>query len=496
MLWICLLLPELPLEVFLRAQPAPQNPEALRFAVTSGGHHPRIVAANEAAHTTGIAAGQLVSAALALAPDAVLRDRDPRAEHAALEAVATWLTQFTPTVSLAPPQALLAEIGGSVRLFGGLHSLLQRIVRGIATLGYSVHPAGAPTPTAARALAHAGRRAIVRAEALEQALAPLSLVHLGADDAAVSLLHSAGITTFGAAWALPRDALARRVGADFVALLDRARDRAPDPQVPFVPPVRYRGRLELPVPVDDVAALGFALNRLVHELAGWLTGRGLGVLQLSVALEHERYVSARTGTAATTIPFALAAPARDPVHLMAVVRERLARVELPAPVESLTVLSDATAPLAGRNLGLLPGDDATPAVPLLDRLRARLGDEAVTCIAALEDHRPERAWREDAPGAATHDVHAHAREARRCVLPAGPRPAWLLTEPRPLAATFETRPWILRDGPERIESGWWDGADMRRDYYVAESPRGEVLWIYRDSVYGEDGEWFLHGMFA
>ena len=61
---------------------------------------------------------------------------------------------------------------------------------------------------------------------------------------------------------------------------------------------------------------------------------------------------------ATVVPFALGAPARTPSHLIAVLRERLARVTLPAPVEAITLASDETAPLAGRNLGLLPGDDA------------------------------------------------------------------------------------------------------------------------------------------
>ena len=65
------------------------------------------------------------------------------------------------------------------------------------------------------------------------------------------------------------------------------------------------------------------------------------------------------------------------------------------------------------------------------------------------------------------------------------------------AIALEAQPWVLRDGPERIESGWWDGADVRRDYFVAESPRGETVWIYRDHRYGiDDGEWFLHGVFA
>ena len=78
-----------------------------------------------------------------------------------------------------------------------------------------------------------------------------------------------------------------------------------------------------------------------------------------------------------------------------------------------------------------------------------------------------------------------------------PRPVWLLAEPEPIGHRLEAQPWVLRDGPERIESGWWDGADVRRDYFIAENPRGETVWIYRDHRYGtDDGEWFLHGLFA
>src|SRR6266545_4849408 len=101
MLWACLLLPSLPLDVFARAlSPA----DATRpFAVTTGGHYPRIVAANAAARETGVATEQLVSAALALAPDIVLRDRDRHLEMAALDGIAMWTTQFTPMVSVTPP---------------------------------------------------------------------------------------------------------------------------------------------------------------------------------------------------------------------------------------------------------------------------------------------------------------------------------------------------------------------------------------------------------
>ena len=75
------------------------------FAITTGGHYPRIVAANDAALAAAVAPEQLVSAAFALAPGIALRDRDSELESAALARVAAWATQFTPNVSLAPPDA-------------------------------------------------------------------------------------------------------------------------------------------------------------------------------------------------------------------------------------------------------------------------------------------------------------------------------------------------------------------------------------------------------
>ncbi len=460
----------------------------------------------------------------------------------ALEAVGAWATQFTPAVSLARPDAVLAEIGGSLRLFGGLPKLTTRLAEGAQDLGYAARLALAPTPLAALLFARADRAVTVtNAASLARALSPLPLAFLDADPAIVATLAAAGVTTFGQACALPRDGLARRAGAAFVAALDRARGLDADPRPSFVPPPRYTGALALPAPVASAEALAFAVNRLVHELAGWLLGRGLGVIELSLALAHERYVGVKTGVAATTVRFALAAPAREPEHLIGVLRERLARIALPAAVETITLASEATAPLAGRNLGLLPDDVAAATVPLLDRLRARLGEHAVALLAPHAEHRPEDAWRESAelPRAHTGVLDAgrarptrtHAatrasvdgsasssgasgstdarsspgvsaenpREPCSASLPDVPRPLWLLAEPEPLGDHLERAPWVLQDGPERIESGWWDGRDVRRDYFVATTPRGETVWIYRDGRYGfgeGDGEWFLHGVFA
>jgi protein ImuB len=509
-MWSCLLLPALSLDVYARAQSPAEA--AKPFAVTTGGRVPRIESANATACNAGIRAGQLVSASLALSPDLVLRERDPTAEAAALAAVATWVTQFTPAVTLASPDAVLAEIGSSLRLFGGLTKLTARLCDDVQQLGYATRFALAATPAAALFCARAriGERTAPRSKkgAPQKELASLPLSLTEADPAAVATLAAAGIATFGQACALPRAALARRVGADFVALLDRVRGYVPDPRVPFVPAPRYLGKIELPVPVDSIEALVFAVNRLVHELTGWLSGRGQGVIEMSLTLAHERHTGAKTGVPATFVDVRLAAPTREPSHLITVLRERLARVALPATVETLALASKLTVPLAGRNLDFFPGDDSVPTVPLLDRLRARLGDDAVKLVAPHAEHRPERAWRESNEDMARQDSFSAGKSLRRASKKiaadptfdpacASPRPLWLCAEPEPLGHRLETQPWVLRDGPERIESGWWDGTDVRRDYFVAENPRGETVWIYRDHRYGiDDGEWFLHGLFA
>jgi protein ImuB len=405
-LWACIRLPALAVEVFARAWSLAE--QARPFVVTSGGHHPRVVAMNAAAAHAGIREGQLISAALALAPAMAMRERDEAAEAEALAGIADALLAFTPMACLAAPDAVLAEVHGSVRLFGGLQRLLARIEAAVHERGHARELGVAPTPQAALLLARKGHPPVLSRAALPAALADVPLAHAGLAPDAVDLLAAAGITSFGRMAQLPRAGLARRCGAGVVTLVDRTLGRIPDARAPYVPPACFAARLPLPALVEDIEALGFGVQRLVQQLAGWLEGRGLGVVRLALTLVHERHMRAR-GTPSTTVAFALGAPARDATHLLAVLRERLVRVALPAPVEAIALATEETAPLAGRNLGLLPGDESRDVpVPLFERLRARLGDAAVALLAPLADHRPELAQREAAltPAAACAGTQA------------------------------------------------------------------------------------------
>ncbi|HKW80918.1 MAG TPA: DNA polymerase Y family protein [Casimicrobiaceae bacterium] len=472
MLWTALHFPDLPLAVFARA-----GQGNLPTVVSSVGHRPDVVAANDAARRRGIAAGMSIAAALALDPEVAIQLRDERVEAAALGSIALWAGQWTPTISIEPPAAVLLEISGCRNYFGGLDRLLEGIEQGLAALGFCARQASAPTALAARLLAQSGASiAIENAADLDAWLTPLAVALLDEARPVLDTLSGLGVRTIGDVLALPRDGVARRFGQRLLDEIDRARGLQPDPRPPFVPPERYCGQLELPAPVVEAEALLFAARRLVVELAGFLHGRGAGVTRLRCDLIHE-------DAAPTAIVLGLSATRRVE-HIVNVLRERLARTALPDRVEAIRLVSEETAPLAPqeREFFAAANRHGESGAQWIERVRARLGDDAVREFGLHGDHRPERAW-----------CYAGAVPAGAALPADAPqRPLWLLAEPRRLAADPASAQLRLKSGPERIESGWWDGGDIGRDYFVGRDAEGATLWLYRD----RGGGWFVHGIFA
>lgn len=475
MLWLCIHLHQLSLDLFQRGD-ADEEP----FAVVEGA---TVLAVNAPAAVGGLRAGMRLTAAQALVPRLRRRERDRQAEARALERLAAWSLQFTPRVSLQPPGSLLLEIGGSLRYFGGLAALRRRLGEGLRGLGYHHVLAVAPTPTAALLLARAGReRPVTGEDRLRPVLAGLPLDVLDLDKKQHKALASLGLRTLGDCLALPRDGLARRLGPELTRQLDRATGQSAEPRSYWQPPPRFRSELELPAEVEEAGPLLFGFQRLVRELCGYLEGIESGVQRLEFRLFHR-------DRAPTPFQVGLVAPSREPDHLLELTRQRLERLALTEPVMAVALASQHIEHRAPRHYSLLPEApevDISGGSALLERLSARLGEPAVQGLRPCEDHRPERAWRFVPPG-----------EGRGCPV-AAERPLWLLEPPRRLAARDSQPAWhgllALGPGPERIESGWWDGADIARDYYIATTPAGERLWIFRDRR-GEHG-WYLHGIFA
>ena len=512
MTWLALHLPNLPLQVCTRADSSADTPIAVFGTAPSSGHTWRyapsrqaqasppsggraggskLVAANARALAAGIHPGLGLASALALAPDLVARPRDIRGEAALLVELACWAAQFTPQLALDAPDCVLLEVGASLRLFGGTGELMRRIAHGAAALGLELSLAAAPTPLAARWLALCGGGRIV--EHLDDLPARLAALPVGvlestadSKDAvraeSIALLEAIGIGTIGQCLHLPRDGLARRDAQALTRALDRAFGRLPDPRPPFVPPQTFRSRIELPLPSADADQLSFAARRLLAALAGHLAAHQSGIEHYRLQLEHDELPASVLGVHLGVI-------SRDEARCSLLAREHIAALRLVAPVTAVALEAAQILPLPGESGTLFgaqlgnPREQAEARTLLLERLRARLGNDAVGCIELHADHRPERAWQAVVP-----------REGRAAPAPSHyrpPRPVWLLPEPQPLARSDTLQ---LVAGPERIEAGWWDGFDVARDYHLALGPQRQLLWVFRELRDGES--WFVHGVFG
>lgn len=469
MLWACLYLPDLAFHAAFDGLDD-THPRAL---VDGPVQRRRIVTADAAAREAGVRGGQSLAAARVLCPALHVRPRLSAHESRLLEEVAVQAYRFSDRVAPAPPQSLLLEVGASLKLFGGWRALQGRLRDSLADLGLDLHLAAAPTAAAAWLLArHQDGLCLPRSAALYSALGQLPLQRCGLPVAQARALGGMGFRHLRELFRLPRPELQRRIGADGMLWLDRLRGQAPETVKAWHPPDRFEHRVEFDFEVHGGSALLFALRRQTAALARHLVARDGGVQHFELVLEHDR-------DARTRIPVTLARPQRDATMLFDLARTRLERVELPAAVRALHVEARQLPAFhpGERDLFDRVRGDGLDWPDLCQRLAARFGPEALRQLASVAEHRPERAWR-----TATESDHQAACERR-------PRPLWLLRRPCPLRG-----PIRVLGGPERLESGWWDGADMRRDYYVVQTGHGQRAWAYRAA--GSTEGWMLHGWFA
>ena len=467
-LWISLYLPNLQLESINPEQSAP-------IAITERiKNRQQIKSCTTAAQAFGIGRSMTLNSAYALCPALTVLEYNENKQTELLQQIGEWATQYSSIVSLHPPDHLLIEIAGSKRLFEGYKILITLICEGLSKLGFKAQAGVAPTPLAANLLARANhRRAITRKERLQDNLKNLSIALLDVDDHVKAGLQQSGIHKIGRLFVISPASLTRRFGPAFVKYLDYLLGKHPYPVTPIRSSEFFERLLDLPIEVDDTNALQFATLRMSNELSGFLIARDCGVNGYLFTLRHERQQD-------TCISLRFLQATSQAGHLHQVLTERLSQTVLPAPVCGLHMLADtfSTIERDGTDFFHKSQGQKTSFGEVIDKLCGRLGQDVLYTLLTAEDHRPEKAWRKSFPDC-PQDDNLHWPQ----------RPLWIFDKPRTTGRNLRRISNI-----ERIETGWWDETDVRRDYFIADDKHGTRYWVFKS----RDGssELYIHGIFS
>lgn len=453
------------------------------------------------------------------------------------------------------PESLLLDISNLEHLWGSEAELIGQVKKFFTSRGYLVRLAVAETVGAAWAAAHfaeGGRGKVEEggvpcsreAERSVSMLSPHMLTPLCgenmaptqveqlpvqalriADDTA-AVLRELGIETIGELMALPREGLAARFGDELLRRLDQLTGAGRE----VIEPQRGLAALEasyaLEEPTGDRAVLMHVLSQLVDQLGRQLAKGDQGAVLLACSLRC-------TSGPPVSLRVGLLQPSACPRQLLELIELHLEAVKLADEVDRVELRAAVVGRL-GERQGELFADrwstDPHQLAVLVNRLSSRLGYERVLRAKLRASPMPERAVRWRGAGGwglgAGESTSTNRKKSKRRVLrsvsmserhmPTSPSdegmpphaiPLLLYPQPQgmevvcvapdgpPQFVWLEQRrePIVYCVGPERIETLWWRGPSVRRDYYRVATESGSHLWMFRRLA---DGRWFVHGVFA
>lgn len=488
-LWLCLRFNQLPLQALYRHQastgkaPTASEKSDKKYKACVVIEQQRVLMANQAAQLLGAKKSLSFSTIRALSEDIECIERQPKRETQALQQLCCWAYNISPTLYSFGKDCILIEIGGCLKLFGGIERLLSRVHLDLSRRAWQYRAGIATTPKAAWLLSHKNEFSpSINQQSLKDQLADLPLTLLSFFNKEVNALGKVGLITFSDVFNLPYSALGKRCGRSFIQLLQEILGEREDGDKNFSPPAVFNDDYLFNYEVKNSADLLPACRILLQSLCQYLHNRQLQCR----TLEWSFYDYAR-GVEKISIGSAQA-------HSNWQIWYKLSSLKIEKLILTNTI---ETVSLHSSNFSAKQGDshdlfaavgEREPLHYLPDRLQSRLGKESIKKLTGKDGHLPE-----EVGNCSTND---HSTQANTITTQTKRRPLWLMPEPQPLQQRQRGLYWHgylkLIQGPERIEDNWWK-EPVSRDYYLAEKTNGDMIWIFLDRLCSQ---WFVHGVFT
>ncbi len=483
---------------FARRQPLLKNSAFVLAAPTHG----RLLVTDRNIRATllGVDIGMAVADAKAIFPLLQVLDDQPGLAGKLLKNMAEWCIRYTPVIGIDPPDGLLLDITGCTHLWGGEAQYIAGIHKRFTDFSYTVRIAVADTIGTAWAIARYGKEPlIVESGAQTDSLLSLPPQALRIEAGMVEQLGKLGLRRVGDFIGLPRKALRRRFGPQFLQRIDQALGLEEEWITPVHPIEPYQERLPCLELIVTSTGIEIALQRLLNALCSRLqqAQKGLRMANLTCYRADGKIEKITIGTNRPTCAIN---------HLFTLFEIKINSIEPALGIELFTLDALQVEDLCNRQENLwddAKGLDDIGLSELLDRIDGKVGGGKIHRYMPAEHYWPERSYQ---PAVSINEKLQDSWKIDR------PRPLQLLNNPEPIevAAPIPDYPpmnfrykgklhTITRaDGPERIEQEWWLQEGQHRDYYVVEDEEGHRYWLFRSGHYDatKSHQWFIHGFFA
>jgi protein ImuB len=482
---LCLRIPDYPLAVALGgARLADEVPLLVADRFDRG----RVIALDDRARECGARAGQTVTQAAAVAPNARVAVHDPVRSKTIWNELLDALDAVTPLVDDVREGIAFLDMRGIRGTFADwcakIHRVLERFDLPILT-------GAGPNRFCAYAASWIADATIISEGEEAMRLRPLPLNVLDLDPRAAERLQLLGVATLGELARLPHGPFVRRFGRASAQWHDWARGIDRTPFIPRSHAVAIEASMYGEGSAESEEAVLFALRVLLSRICTDLErcGKRASALDLEIELENGRTEHMDVLLAAAT------ASERD---MLDVLRAKLEGLVFDAPLCGLRLRAQRLEE-GGEALPLVRNDDIDRqnVAVVLARLEALLGEPVRRARTRAAHPIEERFTYEPFTVPAVlcqADVLRQAQDDRegRDVVPQ----LRLLDVSEIQVAIARGEPVRVNDravvqcaGPWRIEEGWF-GSSVARDEYDVVLDDGSVRRIYRQGAH-----WYLRGSY-
>jgi protein ImuB len=488
----CVDLPAFPLQLLLKRHPEwSAHPAAV---VAEDKPQGLILQVNEKARRFGVLPGLRYAAGFSLARDLRAGEVPPAEIQKAIKLMTQRLMRFTPEVEPSAPEPGVFWLNGKglQRLYASPQKWGGAIFKDIRTQGLQASLVVGFTRFGTYAVAKAKQGITTFNDPANErsAAQKVPLDRLDIEPKFRDILFKLGIKTVGGLLSLPSGGLRERFGAQAHRLYRMAAGDLWSPLAPCAPEEPVAQKYLLDDAESDSTRLLFLIKQLLHPMLAQLAARtqALTTLWLCFLIDRGGWLKEQLRPAVPTL---------EEAQILDLVRLRLESLQLPAGVIEIELKAESCAATVEqlRLFAEQPKRDFDAANRALARLRAEFGSEAVVQAKLKDGHLPEArfAWEplERIKPAAEPKGNAAATLIRRIsekpiMLAGGPyrthEDGWLLLGPKHGSIDRLIGPYVY-------SGGWWN-REIQRDYYFAETRRGDLLWLYYDR---RRRRWFLHG---